>query len=200
MGMYNGWSRLIQTDLGRLAEINYTADPRRTYHNWNHILCGFEHAANFGYEYDVNLDAAWIGHDWVYDERPDKELRSIDAFHEVLSKVSPISGLDMNVVDALIESSINHSLVNDTRLIRMDLADLTIKEKAASNYELIATESQELYGITREMFAQGSVEFMSKMRTTMMTNAKLDPEGGTFWSLVLRGVDQTISMSEEVLA
>lgn len=196
------WSRLINTPIGRMAEINYTADPRRFYHGWaSHILRGYHHATHtFNMDYDVNLDAAWLGHDWVYDDRPEKELRSIDAFYEALHKVDPIEGLDLDVVEALIESSINHSFVDDNRLIKLDLADLTIHEQTVINYELISKESQALYGINERAFAEGSVNFMSSMRNTMMVNAKVDPDGGTFWSLVLRGIDKTVAMSEEVLA
>jgi len=201
MGNYQGWSQLINTDLGRMAEINYSADPRRKYHNWTHILRGYHHAEiNLGLSYDVNVDAAWLGHDWVYDEHPDKELRSIDAFHEALAHVDPIVGLDMSVVDALIESTINHSYTNDNRVVKMDLTDLTFHEQTAINYDLIAAESRELYGIDNKVFAEGSVNFMTGMRQTMMSNAKVDADGGQFWSLVIRGIDQTIKLSEEMLA
>ena len=200
MGNYQGWSQLINTDLGRMAEINYSADPRRKYHNWTHILRGYYHAGNpLGFAYDVNVDAAWLGHDWIYDEHPDKELRSIDAFNAALDQVPPIVGLDRSIVDGLIETTINHSLTKDNRVVKMDLADLHDRKQTAINYDLIASESCELYGIDQKTFAEGSVNFMTSMRQTMMANGKLDDQG-QFWSLVLRGIDQTIALSEEMLA
>lgn len=117
----------------------------------------------------------------------------------MLECVGPIEGLDLTIVDALIETTINHSLTDDNRVVKMDLCDLTIPRQTAINYDLIASESRELYGIDGKAFAEGSVNFMTSMRQTMMMNGRMD-EKSQFWSLVLRGIDQTISLSEEVLA
>lgn len=191
------WSRILETPIGRLAEANYTSDLRRSYHNWTHILRGYEHAEALGFEYDVNLDLAWLGHDWVYDEHPEKELRSIEDLQEVYSQYGPIEGVDMDKVAALIETSISHASTDDDRLIMMDLADLTDKTATALNFEKLQREANSLYGSEPHEFAQATSAFMSKMRYTIMENIR--KSDGTFWSLVLRGVDQTIRMSEDLL-
>lgn len=191
------WSQLIKTDLGRMAQIAYTTDGKRKYHVWNHILTGYEWAKRLELPYDVNLDMAWLGHDLVYDDKPDKELRSYTMLVDLYEQHDPIEGVDMNLVGKEIRKTIDHRSSDDDRIIMMDLADLTDKERTATNFELLRSEMLAIYNISSTDHAEATIEFLRKLRQTAMANGTV--RESQFWGFVMRGIDQSITLAEEVL-
>ena len=193
------WSQLMGTPIWQMAEAIYRSRPRLTYHNWTHIGHGYQHAKNtFGFAYDPNVDLAWLGHDIIYDELPDKELRSITRTVELYEQFGPIPGVDISVVSDMIATTIDHRSTRDDRVIMMDMADLADLEQAAINHELICTESMRLYGITREVFCQNSITFMTGLKARVHENGR-NSTGLPFWSDVGRGIDHTIVLSQQGL-
>ncbi len=151
------WSRILETDLGVAARAAYTEDPARTYHNWDHVLRLYWHAANtFALDYDPDLDKAILAHDVIYDAKPDKELRSA-------AWLSAQTGQDETAAKAHIAKTICHVPSDDNRMVLLDLADFLHPELGSINLDKIAQESQALYGVTEAQFLTANVGFMTSM-------------------------------------
>ena len=133
------WSRLIDTDFERAARQIYMSDPRRLYHNQDHIDRLFHHAeTTFGFAYDACLDAAIIGHDVIYDSGDEKELRSADW---VLMQL----GADWEPSWTHIMKTARHTITSDNRMVLLDLADLMDPVISLVNQDAIIAETALLY-------------------------------------------------------
>lgn len=165
--------------------------PNLLYHNNFHLDSIYDTAKKWGLPYDINLDAAILFHDSVYDAAPYKERRSADFMRE-LFKSNPkwFAGIDVDKVDSLIMTTVNHRIEEDTdaRMIRLDLAALADLEQVYTNFWHIAKESQYLYGIDIQTACQGTVDFMDKFMSTVAHNRDTDSPGEfEFWGDVLIG-------------
>jgi hypothetical protein len=202
MTIDTSWSRLIDSPIGKVAKILHTSDDRRSYHNWTHIERNFHHAKNtFNFAYDPALDLANLFHDVVYDERPDKEIRSTVMFSEIYHAMAPNydEGINGEVIDHIV-STINHKNTrNDESMILLDLADLGNDQQCQINHGLIIQESMNLYGIDDVSCAHGGSTFMHGLVRTARDNKKLS-DNPDFWDKIIAGINQTIHLNEGIIA
>lgn len=188
--MKNPFTRFSGAPFLKEIEAHYR-EPHRHYHNWDHIRRGFQHCTTFGLAYDPDLDLAWLGHDLIYDDKPGKEIRSIDRLREIVSGLQ--LGVNMDRVASMIESTIDH-ISNDERILIMDLGDLTDPTQTAHNHRLIRLENMELYGIDEETATRANLEFMTGFRQ------RLDHKNGQgVWTDILNGIDLSIQISKNLL-
>lgn len=195
------WSRLIETPVGYYAE-NIMRRNNCAYHNWNHILAMFDYLERNEYPYDIDLDAAILYHDIVYDNLPDKEIRSGELFLDYC-KMYPdrFATIHQNNAFLFIMDTIEHSIQNGSNelnraIIRADLHALADGETTFMNYHRIMNESIQLYDIDRKTFAKNNIEFMTGLRERCCKNLVTDNEYEDFWKKVIRGIDDTITMSQ----
>ena len=105
----------------------------------------YKDAADRGFKYDKHLDAAILWHDFVYDDKPDKEKRSAEAFysyamqHHVMdsslsSDAKLFTAYDVQKVCTAILATETHQITMENRvttaakLIHLDVAGLTVPE------------------------------------------------------------------------
>ena len=145
----------------------------REYHNLDHLASMYNYLNAQEVEYSKPLDYAILFHDAVYDNLPDKELRSINLFN-TCSLTLPLDVHDINWINILIKSTINHKIILNVELehniIQADLCDLLDLDKAIINREKIRLESKRLYGIDDDTFYKANSEFMLNLAVTMLSN------------------------------
>lgn len=171
------------------------------YHNWDHVTRLYEIVNNWQWRYNPVLDYAIMGHDVVYDNRPDKEIRSanltlaaIKSFID-MGEINNISDYDLNMIEQQILSTIDHKVTSiffDHSLIILDLYDLSIREKRLENLEKITAESMKLYGITEAEFYENNIKFMEKLKLTMQHNQTLNSINSDFYASIAKGIDEQI--------
>jgi len=196
------WSKLIDTPIGKVAKTLHQLDKRRKYHNWDHICRNIHHAKHtFNFEYDAALDLSNLFHDIVYDEHPDKELRSMITFAGIYEAMEPT--FDHNVYDsarALIMDTVTHENVrNDERMILLDLADLGDPHQTKVNHGLIMDESVSLYNVDIAECARGGITYMSNLINTSKVNQSVS-ENTDYWDKIINGINQTIHLNEGIIA
>jgi len=198
------WSQLIETPVGYYAE-NIMRRNRCAYHNWDHILAMFDYLKKNDYPYDIDLDAAILYHDSVYDNQSDKEIRSSELFLDYCEMYPDrFAVIHQNTAHLLIMDTIEHSIKHGSdepsrAIIRADLHALADGETTFMNYHKIMNESMQLYGIDRITFAKNNIEFMIGLRERCCKNLVTDRDYETFWEDVIRGIDDTITMSQMIL-
>jgi hypothetical protein len=199
------WSKLIETPIGYYAE-NIMRRNNCGYHNWDHIIAMFNYLEENNYPYDIDLDAAILYHDSVYDNQPDKEIRSSELFYDYC-KMYPdrFAITHQNTVHLLIMETIDHSIKKGSdevsrAIIRADLHGLADGETTFMNYHKIMNESIQLYNIDRKTFATNNIEFMISLQGRISYNIINDHKNYEhFWQNVLKGIDDTITMSQIIL-
>lgn len=198
------WSKLTETPVGYYAE-NIIRRNRCKYHNWDHILAMFDYLETNNYPYDINLDAAILYHDSVYDSQPDREIRSSELLMGY-AKMYParFSEINTDKTHLLIFDTIEHRIGYGSdeisrAIIRADLHALADGEQSFLNYHKIMNESIQLYEIDRSTFAKNNIEFMMGLRERCCKNLVTDCDYDTFWTKVIQGIDDTISMSKMIL-
>lgn len=197
------WSQLIETPVGYYAE-NIMRRNRCAYHNWDHILAMFDYLEKNDYPYDIDLDAAILYHDSVYDNQPDKEIRSGELFFDYCEMYPDrFAVIHQNTAHLLIVDTIEHSIKHGSdnisrAIIRADLHALADGEDTFMNYHKIMNESMQLYGIDRKTFATNNIEFMIGLRERCCKNLVTDSDYESFWEDVIRGIEDTITMSQMI--
>lgn len=195
------WSKLIDTEMGKYALGIMSTKSALKYHTPDHVRRIYQHAQTLGIEYDINLDAAILFHDVIYDERPDKEERSADFMLATSLNIPEwFEGIDAEKVDDMIMNTVGHKITEgvNPEMIMLDLYELTDSDMAAKNFEDILEESVLLYNITREEAAKGSRDFMLVFSQTIIDNADTS-EFPEFWSDVLVGCTETIKLANAVI-
>lgn len=198
------WSKLIETPVGYHAE-NIMRRNRCGYHNWDHIVAMFDYLEKNQYPYDIQLDAAVLFHDSVYDNKPEKETRSGELFLNYCEMYpNYYNDILTNDVFLLILDTIDHTIKSNSSdlsraIIRADLHALADGENTFLNYHKIMNESIQLYGIDRKTFAKNNIEFMRGLRERCARNMVTDSEHSVFWTMVGLGIDETIAMSKMIL-
>lgn len=185
------WTRLEDTLLWSRAKTEYGRDPRRKYHNWTHVQRLYFHAEHtLALPYDPQLDKAVLCHDVIYDEKPDKELRSA----EWMMKNDPSPS--RAAYDHIIKTA-GHALGSDNRILMLDLADFAIPECVATNRNLIEEESILLYGIGSAEFARANLRFLEAMAPNYSKEKLRDlPEDErAFFTRVRSGILQSAAIS-----
>lgn len=204
------WSKILHTDLGMLAQHeilrNSYKDTDLTnaklhYHNINHIYEMYKYLEETQEPYATSLDWAVLFHDIIYDEFPDKELRSAEKLSEMWRK-SDNKDLSISELDDacnLIAHTKDH-IVRFTRpssaIIRADLHALTDPVKVFRNFGLIMNESIELYGISELEFCKANEDFMVPLHGRMEHNKRLDSGHANFYEEVQNGIISTITFSK----
>ena len=140
-------------------------------------------------------------HDLIYDDQPDKELRSMVAFSGIYEAMAP--NFDDNIYNsarALIMDTITHDNVrDDDRMILLDLADLGDSTQAQVNHGLILDDTIALYGTDIVDCARGENSFMNNLRSIAKKN-KISSTYPDYWDKIISGIQQTIHLNEGILA
>jgi predicted metal-dependent HD superfamily phosphohydrolase len=199
------WSKLIETPVGYHSE-NIMRRNKCGYHNWDHIISMFDYLEKDNYPYDIQLDAAILFHDSVYDQRPDKEVASAELFLDYCEMYpNYYNDILTNDVFLLILDTIDHKIGKNSSktskaIIRADLHGLADGETTFVNYYKIMNESMQIYNIDKKTFAQNNIKFMIELRDRISkNNLIIDTEYTDFWKQVICGIDDTISMSNIIL-
>lgn len=210
----NKWSRLIDTEMGEFVLDYMDSNSALKYHNSEHIRRLYAWAQEWGLEYDPVLDAAILWHDSIYDDQPDKEIRSavfmaqkmIENPHWLTDTGLP--GYNIGEVQDLIRTTIDHrvSNIHSSLLIKLDLADLTLSDVSRDNFWKLIQEGQKLYGVTAPQAAQNTITFLSNFLTTINANCldqtfhnEFPGDGEMFWNDVENNVKQSISMAKTII-
>lgn len=153
-----GWSRILDTSLGRAAKAQYDSDPRRHYHGWQHIedlYWAAEHLYGFAYDYD--LDRAILTHDVIFDEHPRKELRSgkwlLD--HDMSDGVE-------NAFDHIMKTA-KLQISDDNRMLLLDFARLRNNSSNLEDRNKLVREAADLEGKTASQFSHGVIGFFTSI-------------------------------------
>lgn len=145
----------------------------REYHNIDHISDMYDYLHNKETDYDTALDYAVLFHDVIYDELPNKELRSIEYFSTLSSNLN-LTEIEKYWVRFLIRSTITHELVLDVpseqAMIQADLCGLLDYETAIINREKIKKESIRLYNISEKEFYITNTKFMLDLGVRLLNN------------------------------
>lgn len=203
------WSRIQDTELATEAYIlmNENAINGCVYHNNDHIYDMYQYLEETSVPYDEALDWAVMFHDVVYDELPDKELRSAQMFME-MSGVFRGCNLDetekQRVYDLILATASHKVLSEDVlkgnnAIIRSDLHALTSKVKTIDNFTKIMKETIMLYVCSVEDFATNNIQFMSGLHERMSLNILVvDEEERKFFDDVQSGIDLTIRLAQAI--
>lgn len=188
------WTRLEGTQLWADVEAAMQQPAGRHYHNMNHIRQIYKHAAlTFELPYDKSLDLAILAHDVIYDNMPNKELRSAEWLFDRIGDVQ---------ADKHILKTIDHAPTADNRMIILDLADFMDQLQTERNYEAILDESLALYGCTRVEFFEANITALDRILRNMI-KLQSDPAAGgreiRAAAEISYGIEWTIMRSENLL-
>jgi hypothetical protein len=194
------WSKFIgntystETSVQIIAQDIYTRNGSIQYHNWGHILDCYKYLEDEQVEYDEDLDFAVMYHDVIYDEKPDKELRSTGFMLHHFPKRTRAAEIIM--------ATVGHKITEDTpwqerMMIKADLHQLADPVQATRNYVKIMDESIYLYKITPLEFAKNNAIFMMNMQNTVFANMQVDTDQ-KFWEAVRQGMEHTIIISQSM--
>lgn len=201
------WSRIADTTLGKEAWKVLESSVCQ-YHNSKHVLSMYDYLEDVKEPYDACLDWAVLFHDIVYDQKPEKELRSAKMFLE-MSKKFDDHGLDTNGIDRvqfLIMETVDHKVTNEAYLqgssaiIRADLHALANPVATFYNFHLIMKESMWLYDIDEYTFAENNIKFMEGLYDRVSLNMIADePEHVEFYDKIIQGIRSTANLSKILL-
>lgn len=186
------WTNLEGTALWEAAKREYQRDPRRHFHNFDHVLRRYWHAEHtLGLRYDAQLDKAILAHDVIYDDAPEKERRSAEWLVEH-------DGLDNLDACRHIIATAAHEIRADNRMIILDLLDLADPKRRLTDRELIRTESIALYGIDSASFSRANASFFRSIEEAWSDTAiAARPKSERPWLLDIRaGMRAIIEMAE----
>ena len=181
------WTRLMRSALWNAAETEYGRDPRRAYHNFDHVRRMYRHAEEtFGFAYDLELDKAILSHDVVIDGLPRQEVRSI-AWLSDRAGVSAVAG-------GLIMTTIHHRIGSDNRLILLDLADFLDPEQSRLNTDMLRIEASELMGWDDVTFREKTVAYLTGIEANIADDiaSVSDPRQVVWWNGISLGIQMTI--------
>lgn len=181
------------------------------YHNGWHVVRMYEYLDRTNEPYNEELDWAVLFHDIVYDDKPDKELRSSQLFYEMSQKYpgvnfDTVSTLNVGMaISATIDHVIHeHSSNGERAIIRADLHALADPVQVVYNYLSIMEESMWLYKIDEQTFAENNIRFMGGnplggddrgLYGRVEKNMETDPDHREFYKEVKRGIVSTINLS-----
>lgn len=197
------WSQILHTELADVIMDNIMQnvdDIGLTYHNMNHVDYMYNYLAESGEDYDEALDWAVLAHDMVYDNQPDKEIRSAEQFMQLAKTFDGcvLGDQGKERVVKLITGTINHLVTEPylSPIIRADLSALAVPLHAFRNYNLIMKESINLYDVDEYQFAEANLKYMKKLKTVVIENRTKDWQHQNFYAAVQRGVNMTINISK----
>lgn len=154
------WSNLVGTNVWNEARAAYQSPAGRHYHNFDHVLRLYEIADDKQLPHDPALDLAILAHDVIYDDAPDKELRSAEWLLDRSNLLGPdIAGKAAD----LVMTTARHKPGADDRLVLLDLHDFRDLERSLENRELLVCEFRDLVGVERDGFIAGNTKFLKAM-------------------------------------
>lgn len=190
------WSRIGHTNLAIKAQEAYQSNPNLRYHVWAHVQRLYWHAVHtYGFGYDLFLDYAILTHDVVYDEKPQKELRSAQWLatrcHEP----------HIEIAQTHIMRTANPRIEDDNRMILLDLADLRAPATVIQNRALIRDESIALYAIDAPTFARANLEFFENLAPNFSDDelSHLPEWEKIAFREIRHGIELSIALSRQVL-
>jgi predicted metal-dependent HD superfamily phosphohydrolase len=199
------WSQVQYTELFQMARLviyNNSDHRELTYHNWNHVKSMYQYLADTNEPYDEALDWAVLFHDIVYDDKPEKEYRSMKVFADMVERYEGCTPdiWERDRVCKLIMYTVDHVVTQypkSSAIVRADLHGLTNRLTSFRNYGSIMEESINLYGVDEATFAKNNYEFMAGLRSRVATNTVLDPDHGQFYLDVANvGISLTMQLSQ----
>jgi predicted metal-dependent HD superfamily phosphohydrolase len=200
------WSRVQDTPLAQAARLiiwdNY--DNRElAYHNWDHVLAMYKYLALSNEPYDEALDWAVLFHDIVYDEKPEKELRSMQVFADMVERYEGCTPdiWERDRVCKLIMYTVDHVVTQypkSSAIVRADLHGLTKRLTTFENFGKIMKESMALYGIDEIVFVKNTEKFMTDLLFRVCANIQIDPDHEEFYLSVAEGISLTITLARAI--
>lgn len=197
------WSQVQETELAHHARMTIYGNKNLDYHNWDHVESMYRYLADTNEPYDEALDWAVLFHDIVYDEQPEKELRSAKAFLDMADQYTGCTPdiWERGRVYRLILHTVQHVVTPCERasaIVRADLHGLTNELTCYQNFGKIMSESMKLYNIDMVTFAENSEKFMTALLHRVSGNITTDPNHRDFYLQVGDGILYTISLSQFV--
>ncbi len=198
------WSRVQGTELALHARLVIwdNSDHRElTYHNWDHVESMYQYLADTNEPYDEALDWAVLFHDIVYDEKPEKELRSMQVFADMVERYEGCTPdiWERDRVCKLIMYTVDHVVTQypkSSAIVRADLHGLAKPLTTIQNFVNIMKESTALYGIDEIEFAKNSERFMTGLLDRVSRNIHVDPDNRKFYFRAGEGVLTTIKLAQ----
>lgn len=197
------WSQVQATPLARIARKVIDEDSSHlAYHNSDHVVSMYEYLDDTNEPYDETLDWAVLFHDFVYDEKPEKELRSAKAFVDMVKvyKGCNLSPAKQGQVHSLIMRTVDHIVMSEVKgssaIVRADLHGLSNRVTAFKNFNKIMDESMKVYNIDEVEFAENSEKFMTALLDRVSKNITHDPEYRDFYLKVSDGILMTINLAQ----
>lgn len=198
------WTQIFKHPVAEIAMSHYYVNHASgcTYHNFTHITRMYEYLDSVKQPYSKALDWAVLFHDVVYDEKPDKELRSAELWYNLTKDDLEFQDIRDEVFD-LIMATKDHNSASTTEplksaIIRADLSGLTDPLQVFYNFERIMREATIIYKIDHVTFAENSENFMYGLYRNVMTLKVLDIEHADFYDKVLDGISTTIVLGKIV--
>ncbi len=153
------WTRLQGTSIFEAALHHQSSNSRRRYHNADHVLRLYAHAAStFKFPYSRALDLAILTHDVVFDCRTDREIRSVTWLEDHLEQGE--NDHDFDQARRYILATIDHVLTCKPEMVLLDLADFGDAKTSAQNTGLLRAEAKHLHGVNAQIFAMGCVDYL----------------------------------------
>lgn len=195
------WSQVQETELAHHARMTIYGNKNLDYHNWDHVESMYRYLADTNEPYDEALDWAVLFHDIVYDEKPEKEHRSMKTFVEMVERFDGCTPdiLERDRVCKLIMCTRDHVVTQypgSSAIVRTDLHGLTNGLTSYQNFGKIMSESMKLYNIDMVAFAENSEKFMRGLLSRVSANIIIDPDYADFYSSACDGIAYTISLSQ----
>jgi hypothetical protein len=122
----------------------------------DHVIRLYEWAEDFDLPYSRALDLAILCHDVIWDENPDKEMRSIHWMMEQLVDGDP----DAYRASRYIETTIDHDIDEGCELIFLDLADFSRPEFASDLSKLVVLEYSIFYSRSASDSIKGCADYL----------------------------------------
>jgi predicted metal-dependent HD superfamily phosphohydrolase len=198
------WTQILKHELAIAAQGWYYENMANgcVYHNFAHVCSMYQYLDSVKQPYSKALDWAVLFHDVVYDEKPDKELRSAELWYNLTKDDLEFQDIRDEVFD-LIMATKDHSSASNVEplksaIIRADLSGLTDPLQVFYNFERIMREATIIYNIDHVTFAENSEKFMHGLYRNIMTLKVLDIEHEEFYDKVLDGIVATIALGRIV--
>lgn len=142
------------------------------------------------------LLAGWF-HDIIYDNKPDKELRSAEYFRDISDTLGVEYSLQRKVIDLILctqDHKVKMSNLQKTSLIiRADLDGFRDIRVAEVNSHKLKKEFLYLYGITPQEWATNTKKFLIGLSNTIRYNKECDPSHLQEWEEIENGIKNTIN-------
>lgn len=192
------WTRIKDTELFEAARHEIalnTLKHKLHYHTIEHVQAMYQYLELSDEPYDELLDWAVLFHDLVYDNKPNKELRSGIRFLELSmsnSGCSLVYEQKVAVVRMILDTETHENVWSP--LVRADLHQLADPLHTFRNFNSIMLESINLYGVPERVFATNSEQYMRGL-SNRLNKAFEGGKPSRLWGNILKGVESTIQLA-----